>query len=65
MKKLAVLATCLAALGGCASVIHDSAEHNARQECREIPNTSDRIECERRVHDREIADRSASRPEPD
>lgn len=63
MKRIAVGLVCLAGLGGCASVVHGAAESNARQECRSIPNSTDRIACERAVQDREVADRAASRPD--
>lgn len=62
MKRIAAALVCLSGLGGCASLVHDAAESNAYQECRSIPNSADRIACERAVHERDVADRAASRP---
>lgn len=59
MKHRFVAILCLPLLSGCASLVYSAAEHNARQECRDIPNSSDRIECERQLDERELKARQA------
>ena len=61
MKRCILVLVCLPLVSGCAALVHGAAEYNTLQECRQIPNTSDRIECERRVRDREQEAREAAR----
>ena len=61
MKRVVLAMICVPMLSGCAALVYSAAEHNTLQECRQIPNSSDRIACEREAIDREQDAREAVR----